>query len=98
MAAGRGVIGSRAGGMNDMLDEGRSGVVIPPKNPAETAAAIISLLDNPEKRIDLGNKARQRVLSEYNAMRIGEMHEASYQRAIERRKSSGPRTFKVSTM
>jgi len=91
MAAGRGVVGSRAGGMEEMLDGGRVGKLISPYAPEEIAEAVIDLLRHPQKRMRLGQAARDRVLTEYNQERIGAFQEASYKRAIARRKSLGSR-------
>ncbi len=63
MSAGRGVVGSRAGGMAEMLDGGNVGRLATPRRPEELAAAIVELLQNPSMRTELGQKARQRVLS-----------------------------------
>ncbi len=82
MAAGRGVVGSSAGGMAELLDGGKVGKLVPPKSPKLIAKAIIELLENPEERIRLGQAARQRVLNEYNLHKIGALQEASYLRAI----------------
>ena len=41
MAAARGVVGSSAGGMAEMLDGGRVGLLVPPRNPRALASAII---------------------------------------------------------
>jgi glycosyltransferase involved in cell wall biosynthesis len=92
MAAGRGVIGSRAGGMPEMLADGNAGLLVHPDNPREMAAAMLRLLDDPALRMRLGQSARQRVLTEYNADRIGVLMEASYARAIAHRREAGPRT------
>ncbi|MEM9922919.1 MAG: glycosyltransferase family 4 protein [Cyanobacteria bacterium P01_D01_bin.50] len=92
MAAGRGVVGSSAGGMAQMLDGGRVGRLIPPKNSKKIAEAVIELLKNPQLRMQLGQAARDRVLSEYNLDRIGKLQEASYERAIERRRLLGARS------
>jgi glycogen synthase len=91
MAAARGIVGSSAGGMFEMLEGGRVGRVVPPRDPKKIAESIIELLDNPELRMDLGHMARDRVLTEYNQERIGALQEESYRRAIARRKLAGPR-------
>jgi glycosyltransferase involved in cell wall biosynthesis len=91
MAAARGIVGSSAGGMADMLDFGQVGRVIPPRNPKRIAQAVIELLGDPELRMRLGQKARERLLVEYNTDRIGPLQEASYVRAIERRRALGAR-------
>ncbi|MEO1428989.1 MAG: glycosyltransferase family 4 protein [Cyanobacteria bacterium J06632_19] len=92
MAAARGVVGSSAGGMAEMLDGGKVGRLIPPKSPEKIAQAVIELLENPQLRMQLGEAARNRVLSEYNLDRIGKLQEESYERAICRRRSLGKRT------
>ena len=84
MAAGRGVIGSSAGGMAEMLDGGKVGLLVKPEAPAEIAAAILRLLRDPAERKRLGALARQRVLSEYNDETIGAVLEKSYTLAIQR--------------
>jgi glycosyltransferase involved in cell wall biosynthesis len=89
MAAGRGVVGSSAGGMAQQLDDGRVGLLVSPHQPKEIAESVCRLLGNKELRMDLGRKARARVLSEYNAGRIGLMMETSYERAIRRKREGG---------
>ncbi len=91
MAAARGVIGSSAGGMAEMLDDGRRGKLVPPRSPKKIVQAAIELLENPELRIKLGELARERVLNEYNTERIGALQEASYTRAIKQRQAEGAR-------
>lgn len=93
MAAGRGVIGSSAGGMTEMLNLGQSGKLVPPCSPEKIAEAVIELLTNPALRMRLGQAARERVLAEYSLERIGTLQEASYVRAIERRRALGARTY-----
>lgn len=87
MSAGRGVIGSNAGGMAELLDGGKVGKLVPPKSPESIAKAVIELLENPEERMKLGQTARERVLNEYNLERIGQLQEESYLRAIKRRQT-----------
>lgn len=91
MAAGRGVVGSAAGGMAEQLDGGRVGLLIRPQQPREIADAVCRLLADPPLRMTLGHKARARVLDAYNADRIGEQTEQSYQRAIFYHQNGGRR-------
>lgn len=93
MSAGRCVVGSNAGGMVDMLKNGEFGRLIPPRSPQIIAQTVITLLKNPELRIKLGEAARNNVLTEYNIERIGTLQEASYQRAIARRRAIGARNI-----
>lgn len=91
MAAGRGVVGTNSGGMATMIASDEVGRLVPPGNPQRIADAVIDLLSEPEKRMRIGRAARQRVLEEFSADRIGIMQEDSYIRAIKRRQEIGSR-------
>lgn len=91
MAAARGIVGTDAGGMADMLDAGRVGKLIPPRSPKKIAEAVIELLADPKLRMKLGQLSRDRLLTEYSAERISILQEAIYSRAIERRREQGKR-------
>ncbi|MBN9276299.1 MAG: glycosyltransferase family 4 protein, partial [Hyphomicrobium sp.] len=84
MAAARGVIGSSAGGMAEIIEHGRTGLLVPPRKPKAIAEAIIALLRDPERRIAMGRAAREHVSTAYAPEVIGPLQEASYRRAIER--------------
>jgi glycosyltransferase involved in cell wall biosynthesis len=89
MAAARGIVGSQAGGMLDMLDHGRAGRLVAPRSPEQIAAAVLELLENPALRMQLGEIARDRIITEYNLNRIGYLQEESYQRAIACKRQTG---------
>jgi len=57
MAAGRPVIASRLGGPPEMMEHQVSGMLVEPGKPQVLADAISSLIDRPELRSSLGNKA-----------------------------------------
>lgn len=56
--------------MQDILADGKTGLVVPPKNPRKLAEKITDLLDNPSLGRSLGKKGRQYVLERYNWDRI----------------------------
>ncbi len=93
MAAGRGIVGTTAGGVAEQLDSGHAGLLVSPGHPDEIASAVCRLLASPHLRQELGRKARTRVLEEYNAQRITQKMEESYLRAI-RQQSAGPRRWR----
>ncbi len=82
MAAGRGVIGSSAGGMAELLDGGKAGLLLPPKQPQLLAHGMLHLLQNPPLRQQYGAIARDRVLSHYSLDCVGQQQEAAYAAAI----------------
>jgi glycosyltransferase involved in cell wall biosynthesis len=89
MAAGRAIVGSKAGGMEQQLDYGKAGLLIPPGNPGAIADAVCRLLASRKLRLGLAAAARARVLSEYNVDGIGALMEESYKRAIQRKRAGG---------
>lgn len=89
MAAGRGVVGSKAGGMVEMLDRGRVGLLVEPGQPDELAGAIATLLANPTHRMNLGHLARERILTQYNLEKIGALQESVYQRVVQEKQYAG---------
>lgn len=61
-ACGLACVASAVGGIVDVIEDGRSGVLLPPGDPRALAEALTSLLANAERRRVLGNAARQRAV------------------------------------
>ncbi|MFZ0890606.1 MAG: glycosyltransferase family 4 protein, partial [Candidatus Binataceae bacterium] len=59
MASGAAVVGTRDGGTPEIVIDGETGVLIDRNEPAELAAAILRLLDNPELRARMGRRAME---------------------------------------
>lgn len=49
-ACGLPVVATRFGGFPEVVDEGRTGILVPPRDPAALAAAVNALLADPERR------------------------------------------------
>lgn len=81
MAAGKTVIGSKNGGMTEILDNGNFGLLTD-TTPNDIAAKINYLIENPDKRIEFGLKAREHISGYYNAENIVEKQISSYNKAI----------------
>ena len=61
MAHGRPVVASAVGGLLDLVVDGETGLLVPPRDPAALRAALQQLLGDPELRARLGAAARRRV-------------------------------------
>lgn len=59
MALGKAVVATRVPGAEDVLEHGRSGLLVPPGDPAAMAAAILDLLARPSRAAALGRAARE---------------------------------------
>lgn len=84
MAAARPVVATVGTGMEDMLDGGVYGRMVPPKTPQAIADAVVELLSDSSERIRLGAAARQRVLDAYNYDVVGARQEEVYREIIRR--------------
>lgn len=66
MAAGRPVVGSRAGGALEIIRDGVDGLLVAPGDAAALAAALASLLGDPAQRERLGAAARRTASERYD--------------------------------
>jgi glycosyltransferase involved in cell wall biosynthesis len=68
-AAGRPVVASATGGVEDWLDHGVSGLRVRPGDAAALARALNELLDDPERRRQMGAAGREMVTERFTADR-----------------------------
>jgi glycosyltransferase involved in cell wall biosynthesis len=61
MALGRAIVASRIGQIEEVLEDGRTGVLVSPGSPSELAAALDRLAADRAEREELGLKARRAV-------------------------------------
>lgn len=61
MSCGLAVISSDCGGMREAIDDGREGILVPPRDPHAIADAVERLFHDAELRATLGRAARRRV-------------------------------------
>jgi glycosyltransferase involved in cell wall biosynthesis len=66
MATGLPIVATNIGGVVDLVEEGRTGFLIPPDNPGSLAVALDRLLRNPSLRADLGCRARKRAAKAFS--------------------------------
>jgi glycosyltransferase involved in cell wall biosynthesis len=57
-AMGLAVVACRSGGIPEIVQDGHSGILVPPRNPAALAQAILALAADRRQRIRLGEQAR----------------------------------------
>ena len=66
MATGLPIVATTIGGVTDLLEEGRTGFLIPPEDSGALAVALDQLLRNAPLRADLGSKARSRAVEGFS--------------------------------
>ncbi|MDG1480011.1 MAG: glycosyltransferase [Myxococcota bacterium] len=65
-AASRAVVASAIGGIPEQIESGVNGLLVPPSDPAAMAAAVGSLLADPDAALRMGRAARQRIAERLN--------------------------------
>jgi glycosyltransferase involved in cell wall biosynthesis len=81
MAAARPVVASDVSGMPLAIEDGVSGRLVPDRDPAAIAAAVVEILTDPERARRLGAEARRRVEEELNWDAVAGIHDRLYRAA-----------------
>jgi glycosyltransferase involved in cell wall biosynthesis len=66
MAMGKPIVASDVGEVSAYLENGRSGVLVPPDDPRAFASALVDLLSNPDRAAELGRRAEERIWQQYD--------------------------------
>jgi glycosyltransferase involved in cell wall biosynthesis len=81
MATGRPVVASRIGGLPDLVDHERTGILVPPGDPVALAAALTRLVGEPALRARMGTAGGDKVKS-FFASTVAERMEGIYERLL----------------
>lgn len=82
MACGTPVVGADVGGVKFSVDNGKTGVLVPPKNPEILANKIYELLEDKETLRQMRLNAIKRVNSMFTWAKVAEMMSAVYERVL----------------
>jgi glycogen(starch) synthase len=77
------VIGCRAGGMVEVIEEGVTGLLAEPGDASTLEAALDALLQDPGKRAAFGRAGRERYLAHYTREKLSERTLAFYRKILE---------------
>jgi len=82
MACGVAVVASAVGGLTEAVDDGRTGLLVPPRNPDALATALVRLLDAPDIASQMGSAGRQLALRKFSPEVIANQYAKLYRRLI----------------
>ena len=69
MAMAKPIVATKSGGIPEIAIDGETAILVKPGDERAMAEAIIFLLKNPQKRIEMGEKARERAVSLFSIKR-----------------------------
>jgi glycosyltransferase involved in cell wall biosynthesis len=76
------VVASAVGGILEVVEDGKTGLLVPPAQPEALAAALTRVLGNPAMGRDLGRAGRRRVEARFAWTSVAERTEQVYADAI----------------
>jgi L-malate glycosyltransferase len=84
MACSRAIVATRAGGIPEIVDDGRTGVLVAPRDHTAMAREIVRLLKSPDERRRLGDAGFTRVSARFTVERMVEETANLYERVARR--------------
>lgn len=82
MAKAKPLLGTSIGGLQDLVEHGQSGWLVPPADVAALAAGLEALLEDHDLRLRLGQAGRARVEREFSLERVVTAWESLYRRTL----------------
>lgn len=89
MGMGKPVVLTRCGGPAEIVDDGRTGILVPPREPRALAMAILAVLADPERRHALAVEGAKEVQRRFSRERMLEDYQSVYRDLIQRHPISG---------
>ncbi len=82
MACRRPVVASRTGGIDEAVEDGRTGLLVEPRDEAGLADALVTLLEDDARRARMGDAGRARVEEKFSVDRMIADTLAAYERVL----------------
>lgn len=76
------VVATNIRGCREAVENGKTGLFVPVKNPEKLAEAIIYLLENPEKAKEIGRRGKEKAQKEFDEDQVFDRINKEYQRLI----------------
>ncbi|MCK5252165.1 MAG: glycosyltransferase family 4 protein, partial [Thermoplasmata archaeon] len=70
-------------GVRDVIDDGKEGLRSRPTDPKDIAEKVNTLIDDPELRLEMGERGRKRVLEKFSWDVIGKRYREIYERMLD---------------
>ena len=87
MAAGKPMVATRVGGNAELIAEGETGFLVPPRDPDAIADAVLRILEDPDLAKAMGHQARVRIAQRFSVEAMVKSTERLYGEALGARES-----------
>jgi glycosyltransferase involved in cell wall biosynthesis len=91
MRAGLPVVATRAGAIPEIVADGITGLLVPPDDPDQLAAAIIELIRNPARRLEMGAAGFERLKKCFSPEQMASGTAGVYETVLEKREEAAKR-------
>jgi glycosyltransferase involved in cell wall biosynthesis len=78
MGLGKAVVLTRCGGVPELVDDGRTGLLVPPRSPAALAKGIAYLVEHPDSATRMGVQAKESVRRRFSLESMVQKYELMY--------------------
>ena len=85
MALGKPAVITDIGGNRELVDDGKTAIMVPSQNPEALADGILICLKQPDHAKDMALRARQMVLTRFSLSRMVHDYEQLYEQAIQQK-------------
>jgi len=92
MAVGLPVVVTDVGGMREAVTDGVEGRVVPARDPAALADALLELVNDAKLRASMGERGRRRAIDEFDSEKCARALLEQYQRLVRERPRAGARS------
>jgi len=82
MMAGLPVVATKVGGVPELVEDGVTGFLVPPRDPGALAGALQKLIADPELRRRMGQAGREKALKEFTLDRMFRETERVYREVL----------------
>jgi glycosyltransferase involved in cell wall biosynthesis len=59
------MVATDVGGTGEVLEDGRGGFLVPPRDPSRLASRVVEVLSDPDGARRMGEEARRRIQSDF---------------------------------
>jgi glycosyltransferase involved in cell wall biosynthesis len=82
------VVATDVGAVREVVDDGRTGFVVPPLDAQALAGAILRILGDPKTRASFGTQGRARAIERFSADECARVHLDAYEYVLRNRRSA----------